>query len=233
MNALTVWLSLLSIGLLAMTAGGLLGTGAVYLEPDDFLRLHELIQIAVILPLTIVIAFMILRTVTGRFQKLQNGLGIALGVIFFLGIYFYAVGNGIHEVTNFFLNSYCDLTLVPGTFCRGLAVNDFYLSNLFIFGGAYLVNLSLIILERMAPVSINGRELILVAINSLILAAIIAINVTRGTVAISMVYALLTMITTDIFFLFRKVSWRQVPLTLYLAIAYTIGGLTGLGLQLR
>ncbi len=88
-------------------------------------------------------------------------------VAFVIGAYFYATGNGVHEVAPFTYNTYCDNA--SGNLCGGLFFNSYYTGNIGFFVGALLVTVTLLLIERGRPrTAFAGRELAVLGVNAVI-----------------------------------------------------------------
>lgn len=103
---------------------------------------------AVLILLTVIIPFLILNEVTNNFQSMRGKYGLIMGLLFITGVYFYATGNGVHELASFFFNTYCGTKNVSEEVCEGMFFNDYYFGNILYFIGAFLMNAVLILFER-------------------------------------------------------------------------------------
>lgn len=156
-------------------------TTEVFLEPSRFLRLHELIQLTVIIPVTALVLALMLHEVSRRFRALALGPFL----LFVAGAYFYATGNGVHGLGSFTLQTHCDFDDPTGDLCAGLFINDFYTGNTLFFAGALLM---ILVQERRNPVEPMGRvALAFLAANALVFALAVlvytALTYVVGTVA--------------------------------------------------
>src|SRR5579872_1187583 len=104
MKRLHILLTLSSINVILVSIERFSPTTTILLQPDNFLRLHEMIQMTLLILFTVIIPAFVLRELTVNFKLLQSKKGAALGLLFTVGIYFYATGNGLHEVASFLLN---------------------------------------------------------------------------------------------------------------------------------
>lgn len=203
-------------------------TTHVLLQPYQFLRLHEAIQIVVLILATAIIPFFLFQEVTGNFSLLAKGKkhSMLLGVVFIAGLYFYASGNAFHELASFILNQYCDVNRVSGQLCAGLFFNDYYTGNVLYFIGAFLFTLALVLLEISQPrILMTRRDLWLLVPNCLIYALAIVAYAGFDRVLVGLIYALLTtLVVSGILLKYRK-EVRSLPFTDYTALTYTIGAL--------
>src|SRR5438067_7579733 len=139
MKRLHILFSLNSLAVVLVSIERFSFTTRVLLQPYQFLRLHEALQIGVLILATVLIPFFLLREVTGNFSLLAKDKrrGMVLGSVFLAGIYFYASGNAFHELASFLFNQYCDVTSVSGPLCASLFFNDYYTGNVLYFIGAF------------------------------------------------------------------------------------------------
>ena len=101
MNRLNWLFTLSSLSVILVTVERFSFTTKILLQPYNFLRLHELVQMTILILFTTVIPFLIFREVTNNFQTLKSNISLVYGLMFIIGIYFYATGNGLHEVSSF------------------------------------------------------------------------------------------------------------------------------------
>jgi len=172
MSRLNVLFSLTSVSVVLVTVERFSFTQRVLLQPHGFLRLHELLQMTVIILLTVVIPALVLREVSHNFSALRSTAGAWLFMAFVAGVYYYATGNGLHEMASFALSASCDADHVVGDFCGGLFFNDFYTGNIMYFVGAFLMTASVLVLERMRPAAepFGRGALAVLAVNAVIFA---------------------------------------------------------------
>ncbi len=201
-------------------------TTRILLQPYQFLRLHEAIQIVVLILATAIIPFFLFKEVTGDFSLLAKGRRTFLGVMFIAGIYFYASGNAFHELASFLFNQYCDINKVSGQLCGSLFFNDYYTGNVLYFIGALLFTLALILLEVSQPrILMTKRDMWLLVPNCLIYAIAIVAYAGFDRVLVGLVYSLLITIVVVGILLVRRNEARYLPVTDYTALTYVIGTL--------
>ena len=203
-------------------------TTRVLLQPFQFLRLHEAVQISVLILATAIIPFFLLKEVSGNFSLFTKGNRgyLLLGAIFIAGIYFYASGNAFHELASFLLNQYCNAGAPSGPLCQGLFFNDYYTGNILYFVGAFLFTLALILLEVALPrIEMTRRDLWLLLPNCLIYALAIVAYAGFDRVLVGLIYALVTTIVVLAIALVNRKNLRSLPLTSYTALAYLLGTL--------
>ena len=225
MKRLHILFSLTSLSVVLVTIERFSFTTEILLQPYNFLRLHEVIQILVIILATVIIPFFLFKTVTDDFSLLKtNKKNLFLGVLFITGIYFYASGNAFHELASFLFNQYCDVTKVSGELCGSLFFNDYYTGNILYFIGAFLMTIPLILLEIAQPRFImQRRDFWLLLPNALIYALAIIAYAGFDRVIVGLVYTLLiALIIVPILFMHRK-KLSHLPVTNYMALIYTVG----------
>lgn len=217
-------LTLSSLSVILVTIERFSFTTRILLQPYSFLRLHELFQMAVLILFTTLIPFFLLREVSANFEELKTKRGIVLGTLFIAGVYFYATGNGLHELASFQFNTFCNVKHFSGTLCSGMFFNDFYTGNILYFIGAALMNIVLVIIERIRPnEDFKKKDLILLIINSLVYAFAIFAYAAFDRVLVGLVYSIIMMIAVGAFFLTRKKNTLTIPVTTSFMIAYIIG----------
>lgn len=233
MNRLNVLLTLSSLDVLLVTIERFSFTTQILLQPYSFLRLHEVLQMAILILFTVLIPTFVLREVAHTFETLKSRAGMTLLVCFVAGVYFYATGNGIHELASFQLNTFClDATANASVMCQGMFFNDFYFGNGVYFLGAFLMNTSLIVLEGMRPFApVSRRDMIIATVNALVYSLAIIAYAAFDVVAVGLVFTVVSMLTID-FLLWRSRHPMNIrPFTYYAAVAYTVGGILGIVLR--
>src|SRR5690349_22014708 len=108
MKRINTIVTLYSLTALVIIIERLSPTTQILLQPHNFIRLHEINQTVIFLPITVILSFFILKWVTDNFRTLDNRLNTFLAVVFVCGAYLYGAGEGWHEVASFTLNTYCD-----------------------------------------------------------------------------------------------------------------------------
>ena len=235
MSRINFLLTLSSLNVLLVTIERFSFTTQVFLQPFNFLRLHEVFQMLTIILATVIIPFFILREVTDNFSALKSTKGVILGTLFITGIYFYATGNGVHELGSFAFNTYCETKNVTGNLCGGLFFNDYYFGNILYFIGAFLMNIVIILFERDHPqkIPIAGKNLAILITNSVVYAFAIFAYSGFDRVLVGLVYSLISMVVIDVLLLTARTKPKHLPFTLYAASTYTLGTLASLLMRLR
>lgn len=234
MNRLNLLFTLSSLNVLLVTAERFSFTTKILLSPYNFLRLHEVFQISVLILFTVIIPFFILREVTNDFDLLKTKKGTILGLIFIIGIYFYSTGNGVHELGSFFFNQYCDTKNVTGDMCGGMFFNDYYFGNILYFIGVILMNAVLLVFEKEKPnKTFTKKNTLPMVINSIIYSFAIFAYAAFDRVLVGLVYSVVMTLIVGVFYFLNKRSYLAKPVTTYMAITYTLGTLSSLIVRFR
>ncbi|HSX39456.1 MAG TPA: hypothetical protein VLI92_02600 [Candidatus Saccharimonadales bacterium] len=204
-------------------------TTKILLQPYDFLRLHELFQMTVLILLTVIIPFLLLKEVTQNFETIKTKKGFWLILVFVVGIYFYATGNGLHEVSSFNLNNFCDTEMFTGKLCNSFFINDYYTGNILYFIGGTLMVVTLMLLEKLKPNTTYRKKDVLVSVvNAVIYAFAIFAYAAFDVVLVGMVYsAVLMFVSLYLFWTVRK-DYLKYPVITYTMLTYTIGTIAAL-----
>jgi hypothetical protein len=204
-------------------------TTGVFLGPSRFLRLHELVQMTVIIPVTLVVLALMLHEVSRRFAALT----LAPFLLFVLGAYSYATGNGVHELGSFTLQTHCDFAEPTGELCVGLYINDFYTGNAMFFAGALLMNVAILVLERRSPTApYRPAALAVLAVNALVFALAVLAYAAFDRVLVGLVYSVVMAVVALGFLAAVRDRFRQFPFTTYTALTYTVGTVASLAVRL-
>lgn len=234
MNRLNFLFTLTSLNVLLVTVERFSFTTKILLQPYSFLRLHEVFQISVLILFTVVIPFLILREVTGNFDLLKTRKGAIAAVIFIIGVYFYATGNGVHELGSFLFNQYCDVKNVTGEMCGGIFFNDYYVGNILYFIGAILMNTVLLIFEKDKPnKTFTKKDSIPLIINGIIYSFAIFAYAAFDRVLVGLIYSVMMLLIVALFYILNKKNYLQKPVTTYFVITYTLGTIASLIVRFR
>lgn len=233
MSRLNVLLTLSSLDVLLVTIERFSFTTQILLQPASFLRLHEVFQIATLILFTVLIPTFVLREVTHNFEALKTRLGMLLLVGFITGIYFYATGNGIHELASFQYNFFCTPPEpVPSVMCQGMFFNDYYFGNGLYFIGAFLMNTTLILFEEQSPLApASRRDMIITLVNALVYSLAIIAYAAFDVVVVGLVFTVVSMVVIDLLLWRARHPLLTRPFTFYAAVAYTVGGVIGIALR--
>lgn len=233
MNRLNLLFTLSSLSVILVTVERFSFTTKILLPPADFIRLHQLVQMIVIILITTLIPFFIFKELSDNFKSLLNKKGFALILLFITGIYFYATGNGVHEVASFFWNQYCRSQNIQNLICNGLFINDYYLGNILYFIGAFLMNLTLLKTEKLYPYNkFAKKDFPISVINAVIYAFAIFAYAGFDVVLVGMYFSLISVLTILYFFFTNKHSYLEKPVTTNLLITYVLGTIASIIVRL-
>lgn len=229
MNKINLLFSLSSLSVILVTIERFSFTTKVLLQPFNFLRLHELVQISILILFTVIVPFLLLREVTNNFESLKLEKGFILGLVFIGGVYFYATGNGVHEVSSFNFNNLCDVKNFTDEMCGSFFINDYYTGNIFYFIGAAMMVGALMLLEKLRPnKEYKKKDLTLMLINVVIYAFAIFAYAAFDRVSVGVVYSVIVMLFADYLFLRARKNYLQYPVITYTAATYTLGTIAAL-----
>lgn len=229
MKKINLLFTLSSLSVILVTVERFSFTTKVLLQPYSFMRLHEIIQMTFVILLTVIIPFLLIREVTNNFDTFKSKKGIILALLSIVGIYYYATGNGIHEVASFTFNQYCDTKNFTGDLCGGLFFNDYYTGNIFYFVGGALMVTSLMLFEKLSPNKNWGKkDMRILVVNAVLYAVAIFAYAAFDRVLVGLVYSLImTLISLYIFLPLRK-KYLHYPVISYTALTYTLGTLAAI-----
>ncbi|OGG16633.1 hypothetical protein A3D77_08115 [Candidatus Gottesmanbacteria bacterium RIFCSPHIGHO2_02_FULL_39_11] len=233
MSKLNWLLTLSSLNVILVTIERFSFTTQILLPPDNFLRLHEVFQIATLILFTVILPALYLKELTKNFELLKKRKGAILLLVFIAGVYFYATGNGIHELGSFFFNQYCPTQNFSSIQCKGMFINDYYFGNGLYFFGAALLVIPLLMFERISGTDkVSKKDKIILIVNSIFYSLTIFAYAAFDRVEVGLIYSLVMMVVTLGFFIkIRKKMWNY-PFITYSTIAYTLGGLFSLIVRL-
>ena len=125
MKKLHILLTLSSLIVILVSIERFSPTTRILLQPDSYLHLHELLQMTTLILFTVVIPAFVLQELTGNFSLLRSRKGALLALLFVIGVYFYATGNGLHEVANFLFGYYCPTDHFESAICKSLFADSY------------------------------------------------------------------------------------------------------------
>ena len=226
-------LTLLSLTTVVISIERVSPTTRVLLQPYNFLHLHELVQMGLISAFSVVISFLLLRAVSRNFRLLQDGIGASLGAIYVLGTYFYAAGNGVHEVASFLFNEFCDTKHFTSTVCGSMHFNDYYVGNVIYFLGLGLSNLALVLIELRHPDdTMDRRDARVTVANGLVLTLTFFAYDAFDRVAVGLVSTIAYAIIFG-FLLFRsQARYRTLPFTLHSALGFSVASILAIPVRI-
>lgn len=233
MKKLNILFSLSSLSVLIVTIERFSATTKVLLEPFSFLRLHELIQMAFVILLTVVIPFFLLREVTNNVESFKIKKGFLLALLFIIGVYYYATGNGAHEIASFTFNQYCDTKNFTDNLCGGLFINDYYTGNIFYFVGGAMMVLSLMLFEKLSPnKNWTKKDMRILVANAVIYALAIFAYAAFDRVLVGLIYSIIMTLVSVYLFLQVRHKYLRYPIITYTALTYTLGTIAALIVRL-
>ena len=172
MSKINLLLTLLSLDALLVILERISPTTRIILQPYSYMRVHEVFQMSVVIAISIVISFLLLKVISNNFAALRTKSGTILGTIFMLGIYFTATGNGLHEVASFLYNTFCNIKATGTGICGASFFDDYYFGNIVYFVGLLFSNLALILLELRSPLSKSDTKQTIISIANGVLYAL-------------------------------------------------------------
>lgn len=224
MKRLNLYFTLSSIIVLAVTIERFSFTTKLLLPPNGFLRLHEAIQMLIIIPASILIGFFIVYEISGKLEALKSNWGKVLFLLFAFGTYLNATGNGVHEIGSFIFNSFCPQYTFNSKVCFSAFFNDYYFGNIVYFAGAFLMTISLILLERIKKVNkFERKDYLILGANSIIYSLAIMAYAAFDRVLVGLAYVLITTFVIDLLLLFTNKNDRKLPFMIYSFFTYNIG----------
>lgn len=234
MKTINILLILSSLNIILVTVERFSFTTKIVLDPYGFLRLHEVFQILTLILFTVIIPFFLLKEISHNFDFLKTTKGMLLALAFIIGVYFYATGNGVHELASYLFNTFCPVKNFSSPECKSMYFNDYYFGNILYFVGAFLMNISLLVLERIKPnLNFSKKDLMVTSINSFVYAFAIFAYAAFDRVLVGLVYSLIVMIIADLSLLTFNKGYQKIPFTFYLALSYTVGTIASIVIRLR
>ncbi len=223
MKRINTIVSLYTLTALVIIIERLLPITRVLLQPYDFIRLHEINQTVIFLPITVILSFFVLQSVTGDFRTLSRKLNTVLAAVFVCGAYLYGAGEGWHEVASFTLNTYCETQNLPGNLCQGLFINDYYAGNLIFFVGGVMMNAVLLVLATQQKMDrFNNKDLVILLVNSLVYAFTWFAYAAFDVVLLGLYFAALLAVISIVVWVKVKRNIREYPYITYSVVAYTL-----------
>jgi hypothetical protein len=221
-----------SLSVLLVTVERFSVTTEIVLPPFHFLRLHEVVQMTVLILLTVVIQVLLLHTITRRFRT----LALLPLLAFVVGVYFFATGNGVHELGSFTLQAYCHPDAVRGSdkLCDGLFFNDFYTGNSMFFFGALVTTSALLSLEQCSPlgVGMSRKATVVLVINAVVYAFAVVAYAGFDTVLVGLAFTLVMAAVALRSLAVVRWQYRKHPFITYTTLTYVLGGAAGVAVRL-
>lgn len=222
MTRINILLTFLSLNAILVILERLSPTTTIILQPYNFLRVHEVFQMLIVITLSIIISFYLLKHLSHNFELLKTKNGTVLGIIFILGIYFTATGNGLHEMASFLFNTFCNTKIIESKPCGAMFFNDYYFGNIIYFIGLLLGNISLILFEKSRPEKNNDRkQAIITIINGFVYALALVAYAAFDLVLVGLFFVVISAGIVLYLFFQTKNPRLSYPFTLYCTTAYT------------
>ncbi len=219
-------LTVLSLTTVVITLERVSPTTKILLQPYNYLHLHEVVQMGLISAFSVIVSFLLLRAISENFRLMQDARDTVLAVVFMLGTYFYATGNGVHEVASFLFNQYCDTKHFTSAECGSMFFNDYFFGNTTYFLGLGLSNLALVLLELRRPDgSYSGKDLWVTIANGGVLALTFFAYDAFDRVSVGLVSTIVYAVVFDLVLVKSKARFRTVPFTLYSAFGFSAAAL--------
>ncbi len=229
MHKLNILFSLASLSVILVTIERFSFTTKVLLQPYNFLRLHEAFQMTTIILITVLIPFFILYYTSDMLKLFVNKKFVWILVLFVGGVYFYATGNGLHEMASFTLNQYCNVKSLTGTFCNGQFFNTYYTGNIFYFLGGLFMVLAYVLAEKINPnLTYRKKDVAITVINAVIYAFAIFAYAAYDPVLVGLVYSVILMLIADVLWFRVRKNYLQYPVIFYTGLTYTLGTIAAL-----
>lgn len=233
MHRLNLLFTLSSLSVLLVTIERFSFTARVLLQPYSFLRLHELVQMTVIILLTVLIPTLLLKEITHNFKNIERR-SFLLILTFITGVYFYATGNGVHEVASFMFNNYCNVAKSSGNLCGGLFLNNYYTGNIYYFIGGFMMVASLLLLEFKRPnETYKKKDLPITIINAAVYAFAIFAYAGFDRVLVGLAYSIITTLFALALFLQVRTRYLKYPVITYTTLTYILGTIAAILIRLR
>ena len=224
MRRLHILLTLSSLNVILVSIERFSPTTQILLQPDNFLHLHELLQMTTLILFTVIIPAFVLHYLTDNFSLLRSRGGALLGLLFLVGVYFYATGNGLHEVASFLFNQYCPTDQFDSAICKSMFADDYYVGNILYFIGAWAFTVPLLIFEQMRPHDRMSRsDIVLVVVNAIFWALAIIAYAGFDRVLVGFVFAVIMLITVLLLFIRAQRDYRTLPYTFYTILVFALG----------
>jgi hypothetical protein len=211
-----------SLTVLLVTVERFSFTTEILLRPANFLRLHEAVQMTVIILATVLVQAGMLWAVSHRFSTLT----VKTVLLFIAGVYFTATGNGVHELGSFTYQTYCHPDrLGVDPLCGGLYINDFYTGNAMFFAGALMTTSALLMLERRAPqgAGFSTGALAVALVNALVYAFAVIAYAGFDQVLVGFAFTVVMAFVAIAYLSTTGREWRRYPLTVYTAATFVLG----------
>jgi len=189
---------------------------------------------SVVIFASILISFLLLKVISNNFETIKDFKGTLYALLFITGVYFLATGNGLHEVASFLFNTFCDTKHVAHGACGSMFFNDYYFGNILYFIGLLVSNFALVLLEIKKPNKFSDKKNVTITIiNSLVFALTLFAYDAFDRVLVGLIFTAIAAILTDILLFTAKRNYRQLPFTVYCALAYSTATIASILIRFR
>jgi hypothetical protein len=234
MRRLHILLTLSSLNVILVSIERFSPTTQILLQPDDFLHLHEIVQMTTLILFTVVIPAFVLHYLTDNFALLRSRSGATLGLVFVIGVYVYGLGEGLHEVALFLFTQYCPPDQVASAMCKSMFFDAYYVGNILYFIGALAFTVPLLIFEQMQPrYRMTNTDSVWVAVNAIFWALALIAYAGFDRVLVGLVFVAIMLIIAVFLFVRSRLHYRMLPYTFYTLLAYGLAVVGALIVRLR
>lgn len=215
----------LSFTIIALSLNRLTSFTQGYLQPYEYLRWLDFNAMLPIPLLSVLLYYLLRREIIYQSPFYKTRVYLILALLFVSGVYLFGAGSGDHEVTNYLNTRFCKGGKVESPLCNIVSFNDDQFSHYVYYLGFILLNVSLMVLEHFYPrkLSIVKTDVILILINSLFISAGIFANLAFEEATVDLIVFSSVMALSLYLLFFSKSKALQLPVTLYFALAYTLG----------
>ena len=212
-------LAVQSLVVVLVSVNRLSSAGLGYVAPNQFLRWVDLNNILLALASTLA-SYLVLRHIESRAPEASARARAVLATLFVLATFVLGVSYGEHELTNYLHARFCADEI--GDLCRLIAYHDDGFSHYLFFGAFIMVSVLLMVAQALwpAPRPVAGRDLAVLTVNALFIAAGIVANL--GFEEIGLDLYVVAGVAVFAVVLLQRPHPRQ-PVIVYYAIAYLAG----------
>ncbi|MBI2011964.1 hypothetical protein HYS91_04300 [Candidatus Daviesbacteria bacterium] len=215
----------LSLTILLLSINRLTNLTQSYLQPYDFLRWLDFNAMIPIPLISVILYYLLKKEIVYDSPFRKTAKYTFLMVLLISGIYFFAAGSGDHEVTNYLNTRFCDNGAINTPACKIIGYNDDEFSHLIYYIGFVLMNVALIFIEYNYPRKIlaKTKDLFFIFLNGLFIALGIFANLAFEEIGLDLLFFGSVMVLTHYVLFIKKRKVKQLPVTFYFSISYTIG----------
>ena len=215
----------LSLTIVALSVNRLASFTLNYLQPYEFLRwldFHAMLTI----PLASIVLYFLLKTEVIKLGEVKSSKWFVVWeLVFVIGVYLFGAGSGDHEVTNYMNTRFCGAGEIRNQICNIISFNDDEFSHLVYYAGFVLLNLSLMGLQYILPLSrpVSSRDLSLIMVNGAFIALGIFANLAFEPSGLDLIFFGSVMAANLYILLRKRYQPGQLPVIVYFATSYTLG----------